>query len=268
MNQTSLIYDAVSRFWNNQTAEYFPAESFHYFEETESTNSFLLNQGLPNHCAVAEFQTAGRGRRGDRWEAPPKKNLLFSFSIRLPDDKTQWTRLPQITGWQMALTIQRCVDPSLPIKLKWPNDIYLDGKKLGGILVETIPAPEPIAVVGIGINVNIQNSQFPDELQAIATTIYSHAGCETNRWFLLGDFLNGMVNEGQPSFANFTPCLDWARSHDFLHGKKVKLKKHADSESLTEVICSGLGENGELLVSADEDSPTQSISSVEQLLFC
>ena len=189
------IYESISADWNQSLKQRLPGDSVQYFESTGSTNDVLLelskynpNTSISIHLAVADHQSEGRGRRGDAWLAPAGKNLLFSVLIPLEIEKRYWTRIPQLIAWTLGRAIESSIDPGLRVEAKWPNDLYLKGKKLGGILVETSLKPTPFAVVGIGMNVNIKQAEFPSEIQDIATSLYEHVGCESNRWYLLGQF--------------------------------------------------------------------------------
>lgn len=127
---------------------------------------------------VAEHQTAGRGRMGRIWHAEAGASLTFSLALplALPD----WSGLSLAVGCAMAEALEPVIDGAPRLQLKWPNDLWLDGRKLGGILIETVTAGDQrIAVIGIGLNVHPQQpgseSQFMtgyaslDELDAALT---------------------------------------------------------------------------------------------------
>jgi BirA family biotin operon repressor/biotin-[acetyl-CoA-carboxylase] ligase len=138
-------------------------------QTTSSTNDYLL-QLAPSkrhaHAVFADYQSNGRGRRGRRWQSPPGCNIYFSlgWSFSPPDQNflRDATRdlacLPLVAGVAAAAALQSIGATGLG--LKWPNDIHADGKKLGGILVESTitSANLPSAVVGIGLNVLMPES--------------------------------------------------------------------------------------------------------------
>lgn len=134
-----------------------------HLRDTDSTNTRareLAGAGAPDGTVVtAAAQSAGRGRQGRTWSAPPGKALLCSVVIREPP-----RLLPLAAGVAVAQTIQRAA------MLKWPNDVLLDGRKVAGILVEGRPQ-ERWAVVGIGLNVALAPDDFPPELAPRATTL-------------------------------------------------------------------------------------------------
>src|SRR5579875_2901209 len=133
----------------------------------DSTNARareLAARGAPHGTLVtAEEQTAGRGRQGRTWSAPPGRALLCSLLLR------RFGRLlPLAAGVAVAETCEAL--GSAPALLKWPNDVLIDGRKVAGILVEGRPQ-EGWAVLGIGINVAIAPDQFPAELRETAGTL-------------------------------------------------------------------------------------------------
>lgn len=145
-------------------------------------------------AVVAEEQRLGRGRRGRRWLSPPGRNLAMSVGIR--------PRLAATNAWQLGLAAGLAARSACaaiaPVWLKWPNDLVAgDGRKLGGLLVETAIDGEALteAVIGIGINVNWAISEMPDEISATATSLASLAGSEVDRVALLGHLLDELDDE-------------------------------------------------------------------------
>ena len=130
---------------------------------TDSTNQRskeLAEAGAPHGTVVtADEQTAGRGRQGRSWIAPPRSAVLMSMVLREFDESA--ALLPLAT----AVAVCEAAESVAPVEcaIKWPNDVWVEGRKLGGILVEGRPAAG-WAVVGIGLNVG--TTQFPPELTA------------------------------------------------------------------------------------------------------
>ena len=144
-------------------------------EETTSTNDSVLqmtNPSTPEGLVVfAEHQTAGRGQRGNRWESATHKGLWFSILLRPKIDIGESARLTAWTAETVAITIQKQF--SLNANVKPPNDVYVDGRKVAGVLVEMRAqenAPH-LAIVGIGINMNHTPEDFPEELRSRATSL-------------------------------------------------------------------------------------------------
>lgn len=133
----------------------------HKIESTGSTNDWLRTlepDSCPIHVAVAEYQTAGRGQKGNSWESAPGKNLLFSILIH-PSfiDASEQFCLSEIIALSVADAVSEAVcTESADFTVKWPNDIYWKQKKLAGILIENTLQGCSIAdcIIGVGLNVN------------------------------------------------------------------------------------------------------------------
>lgn len=138
------------------TSKKFSGDGIYYFEEIESTNSWLLAQNgmcgqIDGKICLTERQTAGKGRRGKFWLASASSAVLLSMGWNLQESSSQGLSL--VSGLAVVHALQELGVKG--IQLKWPNDVIADGKKLGGILVEISAAD---CVIGVGINVNIPPS--------------------------------------------------------------------------------------------------------------
>lgn len=129
--------------------------------ETASTNADVARaaaagspQGL---VVVAEHQSAGRGRVGRAWSAPPRSGLALSVLLRPPvAARAQWGWLPLLAGVAVATAVRRVAD--VEAALKWPNDVLVKGRKLAGILAE---AGGDAVVIGMGVNVSLREDELP-----------------------------------------------------------------------------------------------------------
>ena len=163
----------------------------HYFETLNSTNDLakeLAAQGAPEGTVVvAEAQTRGRGRLGREWNSPPGVGLYVSLVLRpmLPP-----MELPQIT-LTTAVAVVRAVRrvTGLAPGIKWPNDLLLNGKKLGGILTEMETESDRIRHVVVGLGLNVNNPAFPPEVAATATSLTLAVGRSFSRVLLLQAWL-------------------------------------------------------------------------------
>lgn len=147
----------------------------------DSTNRVALELAASGKAAgtvvLAATQTAGRGRLGKRWESPPGCGLYFSLILR---PRLKLADLPQLTlavGLGAAMAVEGVT--GLRVLLKWPNDLLLEGRKIGGILCETGSLQqdgEPVVVVGVGLNVATPITAFPEALRKRATSLLIQAG--------------------------------------------------------------------------------------------
>lgn len=139
------------------------------------------NGGL---AIFAEHQTAGRGRMGRQWGAPPGSSLLFSLVLSPP----QCLAGPSfLVAWSAAAIADQLRQQfGLDVRLKWPNDLLIGGRKLGGILLERRAA----TVIGIGLNIHTAPNQFPAELRLPATSLWIELGRRIDRTSLAIELLD------------------------------------------------------------------------------
>lgn len=154
-----------------------------YFDSIDSTNNELKRQAEKNvkHglLAVAEEQTAGRGRRGHAWVSPPGTGIWFSFLLK-PDitpDKASMLTLVAAMAVSKAITEVT----GLEAQIKWPNDIVVNKKKVCGMLTELSAELSCVNYVVIGIGINANMKEFPDEIKATASSLYIESGKPVKR---------------------------------------------------------------------------------------
>lgn len=169
----------------------FVARNIVYKPQVDSTNELakrLAARRVPEGTLVmAEEQRAGKGRRGRRWLAQPGTSLLMSYVFYPQLAPREATRLTMAASWAAAEAIQQV--SGLEVRLKWPNDILVKGKKAGGVLTEAGITGEYLdyAVVGVGINVNARMADFPD-LADSAISLMEARGSPVSRLELLWAF--------------------------------------------------------------------------------
>ncbi len=143
-----------------------------HFARTDSTNSRareLAAAGAPHGTVVtAAEQTAGRGRQGRSWTAPPNKALLYSAIVRPLEE--HHVLLPLAVPLAVCETAEQ-LNPNIECKVKWPNDVHVEGRKLAGVLIEARPQ-DGWAVIGVGLNLSIYREEFPPELRDSAVSLY------------------------------------------------------------------------------------------------
>jgi len=262
MRSSSEIFQSATRDWSETIRSTIEEDQFLYAQTIGSTNDHLMELAKqsgtkPFTLSLTEHQTAGRGRRGDAWIAPAGRNLLFSILLDLPDSSRHWSRLPHIIAWCLGSAVESLCGDSSQIQTKWPNDLYLRGKKLAGILVETQLNPRPRAIVGIGINVNMRPEEFPPELRDTAISLYEIIECESSRWYLLSLFLENLITRYPDAMDDFDGCLSWLRERDFLIGRKLSLQSGGKTIVGT---AAGLNDDGALLLETSDTNKTPIIT--------
>ena len=148
--------------------------------ETGSTNADLAAAAgagaRPGTVLITDYQSAGRGRLGRTWTAPPGTSIAMSVLVQ-PDgvQSTRWTWIPLLAGIAVADGVRAVA--GLPAVLKWPNDVMVGGRKLCGILAERVDTPSgPSCVVGMGINVGLEQVDLPTETATSLAIAAAEAG--------------------------------------------------------------------------------------------
>jgi BirA family biotin operon repressor/biotin-[acetyl-CoA-carboxylase] ligase len=151
-----------------------------YFEQCESTQRELAPDAPDGTVAVAEEQTAGRGRLGRPWYAPPGSSVLVSVSLRPPVETARLPELSVVAGLATSDAIAEVT--GVRPEVKFPNDLLVDGRKVAGILAE---ARDDRVVLGIGINTNIAAEELPTEVDTPPTSLQLATGEPVDRAALL-----------------------------------------------------------------------------------
>lgn len=196
------------------------------FDRIGSTNDLareLAEEGAPSGTVVlAEEQVAGRGRGGRRWASPAGLGLWISLVLRAP--VADPALLPLAVGIQVARALDPFTCPVRP-RLKWPNDLLLGDRKLGGILCEGVWAGDALAftIVGIGLNVLHSPNDFPPELHARATSIRIAAGWYPPRLNVAAAIIGAVLTASDAVGAGVLgpAALDEIESRDVLRGRGV-----------------------------------------------
>ena len=216
---------------------------------TDSTNERLLaalsTGDIHGRALLAEYQTAGRGRRGDRWISPPGSGLCVSLAWRFDQPPATFSALSLVVGMAIAASLRELgVRDAM---LKWPNDILCDNGKLAGILIEMrAEAGGPCSTV-IGIGINVQMSEESRALINQPVADFTHAsGSPVSRNRLAAALLSALARTlpqfGRDGFAQFRAA--WQR-YDALAGHAVKLEL---PNRVVAGIARGVDEHGALLI--------------------
>lgn len=217
-----------------------------WLEITGSTNDEVHRLALQGAASgtviVADAQTCGRGRRGNSWVAPPGKCLLCSVLLRPEFPMEYWPRLTHAASLAMAQTLENL---GLQAQIKWPNDVYVEGRKICGILLETFTSAEGgFVVLGFGLNVNVTADEWPGNLATPATSVCLETGRVENRETILDDFLQSFEMVWSGVHLRFPTVLQAVEARSFLTGHPITLDIHGRVESGT---ARGLTPNGGLL---------------------
>jgi BirA family biotin operon repressor/biotin-[acetyl-CoA-carboxylase] ligase len=188
----------------------------HLFE-TGSTNDRareLALGGAPHGTVVvAEYQTAGRGRQGRAWSAPPGRALTLSAVVRRPENEMELLPL------RVAVAVCEACEATVPVecRIKWPNDVWIMERKVAGILIEARPQ-EGWAVVGIGVNVETPEEELAGELRDTATSLRIATGGPVDRDAVLGSLFDRLAHR---LAARHDVVIAAFRERDVLYGRQI-----------------------------------------------
>lgn len=197
-------------------------------DEIASTSDALrtaAQQGEEHGIVLfAESQTAGRGRRDNRWVTPPGLDLMFSLLLRPTEPISFWPRLTTLA----ALSICLAIEEELPLKpqIKWPNDIYLNSRKVSGLLAEVVATPKGMALI-LGIGLNVNSREFPPELADTATSLIQALPPGVtiralDRQQIALRLLKDLAQQIQHLESGFTDAIAAVRQRSWLIGKQIR----------------------------------------------
>lgn len=229
-----------------------------YFEVTDSTNTQVkryAEEGAPHgFLAVAEEQTAGKGRRGREWFSPKGGNLYFSLLLRpnMPPEHASALTLVMALSVVQAMRKIGCHDASI----KWPNDIVLNGKKVCGILTEMSAEMDFIHYVVIGVGINVGVEQFQDDIKAMAISLSEATGKGIRRV----DLLAVIMERFEENYALYESTEDFSKLKEtyeqYLLNKDVAVKV-LEPKGEYIGIARGINSQGELLVEKEDGRVVQ-----------
>lgn len=225
--------------------------------EVDSTNRWLLDAGKCGDVCLAERQLAGRGRRGRTWQSPDAGNIYLSV-------RWCFDALPQQIGW-LSLMVGVAVAEALSEyglqghQLKWPNDVLVDGRKLGGILLQSVGKPEQV-VVGIGLNVMPLPSVIQKAVEQPWCCLNDVLGHPVDRHELLVLLLRHVFMQLQVfSSQEVTDLYKKWQVWDGLYERSVRVQQ---ANSTLDGVAYGLDEQGQLQVRC-ADGTIQVFSSAD-----
>lgn len=225
--------------------------NFISFEEIDSTNNYIKNnwEKLPDLTVVtAEMQTAGRGRTGKSFCSPKGTGAYFSLLLKNNISAEISKKLTVMAA--VAVLDELKTVTQRYVKIKWVNDIYIDGKKVCGILTEGSVNSQSdtwnYAVIGIGINLKEPENGFPKEISDIVTTVFESNCNETQKKNLIGGIVCRIYRMVQGEDLGY---IDRYRENSYLDGRKINIIRENSSESATAIH---IDENCNLVVRKDD----------------
>lgn len=217
-----------------------------FLETVDSTNTYAKNNQLPHGSLVTcEEQTTGRGRLGRIWQS--QKGMCMSIVLIPEIELSQISKITQVCAAAVAKALEEL---KINAKIKWPNDIFINGRKICGILTEmkTEKDNPPYVVVGIGMNIN--NDNFPDEIKDTATSLYMETGIIFEKSMVAAKILNNFeVLYDEFINGNFKKSLDICREKSYVIGKNINL---IENNAVRKATAVDIGTEGELVVVTEE----------------
>jgi BirA family biotin operon repressor/biotin-[acetyl-CoA-carboxylase] ligase len=220
--------------------------NFIYFDEVDSTNSYLLNskEETPFGTVVmSEYQLKGRGRKQRDWQATKEQALTFSILLDNRINLTNAQLLSLGTSLALAQALENLYQ--FKVNVKWPNDVLIDGKKIAGILIESVSKGSKIEKIVVGIGINVNQPNFTGKYNLRPTSVRVESKKIVSRERLLSDFLNHFELMLEDWVTNPQKIInDWKSRSRYL-GEKIKIREN--EEELFGVF-EDVDENGYLIL--------------------
>lgn len=231
---------------------------------TQEAARLLAEEGAPEGTLViAEEQTGGRGRQGKRWYSPARKGIWMSLLLRPQRPLSFAPQLTLLTAVAVCRAIRKVT--GVDAGIKWPNDLLVQGKKICGILIESVGEDERIkyCIAGIGIDVNVELEELPPELHKVATSLKIESGQTQSRATLI----SAVMNELEQLYnlyeeEGFAPIGHLWEALSVTLGKRVTVKTPRGE---TEGTAEALDESGALVLLDDTGNHITIFSGYVQL---
>lgn len=240
-----LTYEEIKSYLNTE----FIGRNILHFDELDSTNTYAKsvadNLEGESYVVITEKQNNGRGRLGRQFMSQNNNGIWMSLILRPKLDMYEVSKITQVVAAAINSALNELNIKSM---IKWPNDIIINDKKICGILTEMNSEINIInyIIVGIGINVNNDKEDFPDEIRGIASSLKIETGKEVKRNELLAKIFNNFEYLYK-KFINgdFKSTLDICRKNSYVLGKKINVIKNSN---IIEANAIDIDDNGELIV--------------------
>ena len=227
---------------------------------TNDTAYKMAIDGCPEGTAVvADCQSGGRGRLGRKWISPSGVNIYISIVLRPPLTPLEAPRITLVSALSVVETIKE-ISPGIVPKIKWPNDVLLNGRKVSGILTEMNSEMDRInfIIVGAGINVNMTGDMFPEELRYAATSLKEETGGIIDRAKVIKVFL-GKFEDHYNSYVKdgFKALSERWEAHSCLKGRYVEVDRLSNN---IKGMVEGIDGDGALLIKKSDGKIVRIVS--------
>ncbi len=240
-----LTYEEIESWLNTD----YIGRKVYYYNILSSTNmeaKKIAPSEKEGTIVVAESQTAGRGRLGRSWQSPKEKGIWMSIILKPKVNPIHVARVTLIGAAAVNLALR---DIGVDSYIKWPNDIVINGKKVCGILTEMSSELNMInyVIMGIGINVNLEDEDFCEEVSKVGTSLKIETGGKVNRKKLLAKVLNRFEELYTPFVENndLSKAINICRKDSILIGKEVRIITGKEEKI---GIAMDINEDGKLVV--------------------
>lgn len=233
-----------------------------YVDSLDSTNSkakeLAREDAVEGTVIISEEQIKGRGRLGRNWVSPKYKGIWMSVILRPDIEPMNVAGITQVAAAAICKAVR---DMGIETYIKWPNDIILNSKKVCGILTEMSGEINKVnyVIVGIGMNVNIEEDEFPEEVKAVATSLKIEQGKSIKRKELVARILNNLeeLYEEVTEKDSIHDSIELCRKYSILIGKEVRIINRG-KEVIARAI--GLSNEGKLIVRYEDGKEDEIIS--------
>ncbi|MGB9232843.1 MAG: biotin--[acetyl-CoA-carboxylase] ligase [Terriglobales bacterium] len=217
------------------------AKQIHHYYKTGSTNSEAMQaaaEGAPEGSVfLAEEQLAGRGRSAHSWHSPQSTGIYCSVILRPSVPPSDALLLSLAAGLAVDAAVSQSTQ--VAVDLKWPNDVFCGGKKFCGILTEMNAEATRVRYLVVGVGINVNQTKFPSELRAIATSLRLETGTEWSRVELCAALLKSLDREyrallGDRSAARDSVLQRFQENSSSVRGRNVRVEENGDLEGVTE----------------------------------
>lgn len=235
-----------------------------YFSTIDSTNQYARRIGeegaADGTLVIADEQTAGKGRSGRHWVTPPKSAIAFTLLLRPTLPPASISMVTLVMGLAVSDAIRQLY--GLPVGIKWPNDVVIDGKKICGILTEMSAEMDGVHYIVIGVGINANLTSFPDEIRDVATSVQLQLGRAVDR----AEIIVKVMEIFEKYYGMFEQDGDLRRLQEIYDGELLNLNERVrvlDPKGEYTGTALGIDEQGQLLVKRDGDGQTVRVWSGE-----